>query len=231
MTSLIKYVYLTTYEGEVTINTLILLLSISFNFDSIPSPQLAGDSFCIAIYTCDSANFLCSLSVEPNNYHLEICGASDNIINFNEGTWQGWGKILNARDSIRLCCTDIESKESSMSNKFTIKAKATFSQLRQTTDSDSIYVYPNPLRTEHASTSINYYLNQSAHVSIMIFDKFGNLIWNTETDQTGGFQSISWDGTDNDGDNVFSGVYIVCVKATSQTQTVARYASKIAVVR
>jgi len=228
---LIKYVYFSTYEGEVIINILALLVSISSNFDSIPSPQLVGDSFCVAIYATDSSSFFCSLSVEPADYHLEICGENDNIINFTHGTWQGWVKILSAADSLNLCCSDLESKDFSLSNKFKVTEKVTLSQLRQAATSDSIYIYPNPLRTEHNATNIDYYLSEDAHISIMIFDKFGNLVWNTETDETGGARSAEWDGTDNNDNRVFSGVYIVCIKATNQTQTVAQYAGKIAVIR
>lgn len=228
---MIKYIYLNTYEGDVPINILILLLSINSNFDSIPSPQLVGDSFCVAIYATDSSSFFCSLSVEPADYHLEICGENDNIINFTSGTWQGWVKILSAADSLNLCCSDLESKDCSLSNKFKVTEKVTLSQLRQAATSDSIYIYPNPLRTEHPFTSINYYLSQDAHVSIMIFDKFGNLVWNTETDETAGIPYIAWDGTDNNDNRVLSGVYIVCIKATNQTQIVAQYVGKIAVIR
>jgi hypothetical protein len=231
LTSLIKYVYLTTYEGEVTINTLIFLLSVSFNFDSIPSPQLAGDSFNITIYASDSVNFLCSLSVEPPENRLEICGGEDNIINFEKGKWEGWGKILNAADSICLCCSHLESKEFSLSNKFTIKARTTLNQSRQATTSDPIYIYPNPLTPEYNSTSIEYYLRDNARVSIMIFDKFGNPVWDKETDETAGTAYVDWDGTDNEGNRVFSGVYIVCIKVTNQTRTVAQYTGKIAIIR
>ncbi len=210
---------------------LALLILLSFNFDSIPSPQLAGDSFYITIHTFDSASFLCSLSVEPPDYRLKIYGSGDNRINFNEGKWEGWVKISNAADSICLCCSYLESEELSLSNKFTVKAKTTLSKSRQASASDSIYIYPNPLTAEHNFTSINYYLSQNAHVLIMIFDKFGNLVWDVETDETAGTRSTEWDGTDNDGNRVFSGVYIVCIKATNQTQTVARYTGKIAVIR
>jgi flagellar hook assembly protein FlgD len=66
----------------------------------------------------------------------------------------------------------------------------------------------------------------------MIFDKFGNPVWETEiVDQSAGRAQTPWDGTDNDGNRVFSGVYIVCIKATNQTQTIALYTDKIAVIR
>ncbi|MBN1694372.1 T9SS type A sorting domain-containing protein [candidate division WOR-3 bacterium] len=208
---------------------LALLVSLSFNFDSITSPQFAGDSFRVSISAIDSSSFLCSLSVEPTYCSLAICGKEDNRIKFENGKWDGWINILYPLDSICLCCSHLESEEFSLSNKFTIKSKTILSQLRQT--GDSIYIYPNPLTNEYSSTSINYHLSQNAHVLIMIFDKFGNPVWDTEADETAGMSNIDWDGTDSDGNRVSSGVYIVCIKATNQTQTVGQYTGKIAVIR
>jgi hypothetical protein len=185
----------------------------------------------ISIYTDDSINALCSLWIKPAGDALKICGEENNIVSIIEGKWQGWIKIVNSTDSVSLYCRDLESKDSSYSNKFAIAKEKNLSQLRQVTTSDSINIYPNPLTTEHTSASINYSLSGSAHVSIMIFDKFGNPVWDMETDQSGGAQHIDWDGTDNDGNSVFSGTYIVCIKATNQTQTIAQYSGKIAVIR
>jgi hypothetical protein len=210
---------------------LALLISLSFSFDSIPSPQLAEDCFYLSISASDSSAVSCSLSVEPSFYHLEVYGAKNNRINFIDGKWEGWVRIPDFADSISLCCLNIESGEFSLSNKFTITDNMNLSQLRQVATSDSIYIYPNPLTIEYNSTSINYDLREDANVSIMIFDKFGNLVWNTERDETAGTSHIDWDGTDNNGNRVFSGVYIVFIKATSRTATIAEYAGKIAVIK
>jgi hypothetical protein len=224
---MIKYVYLKTYEGEFPNTMLTLLLLLSFNFDSIPSPQFTGDSFFITINTVDSVNLTCSLSVIPNNSNLEICGEDQNIINMAEGLWKGWIKILNTTDSVTLKCKDLKNKDFSLSNRFEVIKKENLSQLRQSAVNDSINIYPNPFTTEHNSVFINYPLNVSAHVSVMIFDKFGNLVWNAETEEN----PIPWDGTDNNGNNVFSGTYIICINATNQTGSIAQYSGKIAVIR
>ncbi len=210
---------------------LALLISLSFSFDSIPSPQLGERCFYISISASDSSALCCSLSVEPSFYHLEVCEAKNNRINFINGKWEGWVRIPDTADSIRLCCLYSESGEFSLSNKFSITDKENLSQLRQVATSDSIYIYPNPLNIDNDFTSINYLLREDAHVSIMIFDKFGNLVWNTERDETAGTPHIDWDGTDNNGSRVFSGVYIVFIKATNRTATIAKYAGKIAVIK
>jgi hypothetical protein len=211
---------------------LALLISLSFSFDSIPSPQLVDEYFYISISASDSSSRSCSLSVEPSFYDLEICEAENNWITFSDGKWEGWVRIPCMADSIKLCCLDCESKESYLSNKITIKKdEVNISQLRQVATSDSIYIYPNPLSIEQDVTHINYLLREDAHVSVMIFDKFGNLVWNTERDESPGTPSVEWDGTDNNGNRVFSGVYIVFIKATSRTAIIARYAGKIAVIK
>ncbi len=210
---------------------LALLISLSFTFDSIPSPQVVGDSFCVTIYATDTSTCERRLLIIPPEDNLEICGTNDNIINFKDGIWQGWIRILNIADSVNICCSNIDNEDLFLSNQFKVTGKTTLSQLRQAQTNDSIYIYPNPLRTEHTSTSINYYLNTDAHVSILIFDKFGNLVFKSETDELSGPCNFEWNGTDNNGKRVFSGVYIACIKATNQTQTVAQYAGKIAVIR
>jgi hypothetical protein len=227
---ILKYI-INNYEGEFLYKMLALLISLSFNFDSIASPQFAGDSFFVSIYASDSFISSCSLSVEPVYRYMEICGEENNEINFEGGKWDGWVRIPFASDSMHLCCLCIENRGFSLSNKFAVKDRATRGKLRQEAASDSIDIYPNPLTPEYDEVNIEYYLRDNAHVLIMIFDKFGNPIWNTETDESAGLARASWDGTDNDGNRVNSGVYIMCIKATNQTQIVARYKGKIAFVR
>jgi len=227
---ILKYI-INNYEGEFSYKMLALLISLSFNFDSIPSPQFAGDSFFVSIYASDSFVSSCSLSVEPVYCCMEICGEENEKINFKDGKWDGWVRIPFTADSVYLCCSSIESEEFSLSNKFSVKDRIDSGKSRQETTNDSIDIYPNPLTPEYDNVNIDYYLSDNARVLIMIFDKFGNPIWDTETDESAGIARGQWDGTDNDGNRVNSGVYIVCIKATNQAQTVARYKGKIAVVR
>jgi len=210
---------------------LALLISLNFNFDSIPSPQFTGDSFSVYISASDSSEFSCWLSVEPSDCSLEVCGSEDNRISFKEGKWEGSIMIPLVADSVRLCCSCGGNGEFYLSNKFSVKDRIDSGKSRQETTSDSIDIYPNPLTPEYDNVNIEYYLSDNARVLVMIFDKFGNPIWDTETDESAGIARGQWDGTDNDGNRVNSGVYIVCIKATNQAQTVARYKGKIAVVR
>jgi len=227
---ILKYI-INNYEGEFSYKMLALLISLSFNFDSIPSPRFAGDSFFVYISASDSSEVSCFLSVIPLDCGLELCVSEDNLISFKEGNWHGWVRIPIAADSIRLCCSYNENGEFSLSNEFSVKDRIGGDKLRQGTISDSIDIYPNPLTPEYDFVNIEYYLSDNARVLVMIFDKFGNPVWNTETDESAGLVRTRWDGTDNGGRRVLSGVYIVCIKATNQARTVARYTGKIAVIR
>ncbi len=65
---------------------------------------------------------------------------------------------------------------------------------------------PNPLST---STDIGFRVEQSGPVSIEIVDMYGRTIRAFHVDaQAGTHQSVTWDGTDVDGNRVANGVYI-----------------------
>jgi photosystem II stability/assembly factor-like uncharacterized protein len=66
--------------------------------------------------------------------------------------------------------------------------------------------YPNPFNPE---TTIHYDLPVSDDVTLKIYDSSGKLIreWNYQN-QSGGYHSIRWDGTNDDNQKVTSGIYI-----------------------
>lgn len=84
--------------------------SLSFSFDLIPSPQIAGDSFFVRIHAHDPDTFnqIAFLSLRPLPVYLsrgmEIIGEDENIISFNNGLWNGFVRVFFASDSIHLKC-------------------------------------------------------------------------------------------------------------------------------
>ena len=65
--------------------------------------------------------------------------------------------------------------------------------------------YPNPFNPE---TTINYELADNSKVKLDIFDLLGNhVITLINNYQEKGFHSITWDGTNNYGIEVASGIY------------------------
>lgn len=70
--------------------------------------------------------------------------------------------------------------------------------------------YPNPF---NAQTTIRYYLPQSSRVDLCIYNIKGQKV-KTLVDgfQTVGFQSVTWDGTNRNGEQVASGIYFYKIK-------------------
>jgi len=83
----------------------------------------------------------------------------------------------------------------------------------------------NPSKGNEAIIRVE--LDKQAHVRVTIYDNRGReIIKVLDEEKEAGFYPIPWDGTDDDGRRVGSGIYIVCMEAGSYTET-----KKIAVVK
>jgi serine protease AprX len=70
--------------------------------------------------------------------------------------------------------------------------------------------YPNPF---NSNTTIEYDLKQNSHVELIIYDILGRkIIQLANHDETPGKKSVYWNGTDNSGNPVSTGVYIYNLK-------------------
>ncbi|MBA7570543.1 hypothetical protein ES708_12295 [subsurface metagenome] len=77
--------------------------------------------------------------------------------------------------------------------------------------------FPNPFNPE---TTISYYASESSHVTISIFNIVGqNVRTLVETVQPAGSYTITWDGKDNTGSLVTSGIYFCRMEAGNFSQT------------
>ena len=73
--------------------------------------------------------------------------------------------------------------------------------------------YPNPF---NSSTEVRYELPTSGHVSLVIFNITGQTIRALVNEpKLAGYHSILWDGRDQSGNEVASGIYIYCLSARS----------------
>jgi FlgD Ig-like domain len=73
--------------------------------------------------------------------------------------------------------------------------------------------YPNPF---NPSTTISYNLPVTSRVEITIYDVLGREIKNFSfSSQSAGRQNVVWSGTDNNNEEVASGVYLYHFKAVS----------------
>ena len=71
--------------------------------------------------------------------------------------------------------------------------------------------YPNPFNSE---TIIPYQLPKSCKVTLRILNPLGQQV-KTLIDETmeAGYQKVSWNGKNNSGINVASGIYLYCIEA------------------
>jgi flagellar hook assembly protein FlgD len=71
--------------------------------------------------------------------------------------------------------------------------------------------YPNPFNPE---TEIRYQLPENCQVSLVIYNLLGQQIRTlVENQQPAGFHAVRWDGKDDQGQAVASGVYLYLMKA------------------
>ena len=85
--------------------------------------------------------------------------------------------------------------------------------------SDSLFAFPNPFGNipgNDGRTLIFYSLHQASSVRLTIYDPFGNKVWTRRynQDEPGGMfgdNTVYWNGTNNKGQRVASGVYLIQV--------------------
>ena len=67
--------------------------------------------------------------------------------------------------------------------------------------------YPNPF---NASTVIMYQLSEPSHVGLSVYGPSGDFIKTLmDSVQPQGIHRMTWDGTDEDGNRVSSGIYMI----------------------
>jgi hypothetical protein len=77
--------------------------------------------------------------------------------------------------------------------------------------------YPNPF---NPTTQIKYDLPEDASVTINIYDLMGRSIKSlVNSNQSAGYRSIQWKGTNNLGEQVSAGIYLYMIQAGDFRQT------------
>ena len=77
--------------------------------------------------------------------------------------------------------------------------------------------YPNPF---NPTTSVSYQLPDDGKVEVVIYNMMGELIKNlVDEKQNSGRNSIIWNATNNDGNQVSAGLYICTVRTSDHKQS------------
>ena len=129
-------------------------------------------------------------NITPNDSYVKSSSVSfENIILAGEN-----GQELDYQDSFiyELSSSDLIPSSTELSN-----------------------IYPNPF---NPSTTIDYNLNVSSDVSIVIYDMKGSIVRTLVSDyQDAGLHQISWNGRNDSNSQVSSGMYLVRMDANGQT--------------
>ncbi len=101
---------------------------------------------------------------------------------------------------------------------------------------DSLYFYPSPLNSDNKVSNIEYLLpNSVTKVEIRIFDPFGHLVYSKTVYEgeegaiPGTWNRITWDGKNNHGKKVQSGMYILTLSAYRNSQKIKSLKKRIGV--
>ncbi len=100
---------------------------------------------------------------------------------------------------------------------------------------DSFIAYPNPMGIETQNMVFAYSLDQACNVTFAIYDPFGNLVYERKiasggTGARAGLNRLIWDGDNDEGQRVASGVYYVAIKGWTHTATIFDKKMKVGVV-
>lgn len=131
----------------------------------------------------------------------------------------------------------IRASVDSLSSLITVVVNLTTSDMP-----DGVVVnYPNPFGLSSETTQLDYYLSQDADVTLRIFDLLGNLVWSRSfaagTPGGRGRQgnlhpnSVVWDGSNDVGQHIGSGGYVLVAKAVADGKVIMSTQRKIVVLR
>ncbi len=122
----------------------------------------------------------------------------------------------NKKYKLQISATDaVGNLATSITPKFEVTAKFAISNCLNG---------PNPFNPYKVSTNLQYQLSQDANVKILIYTISGQQVFKTEcklgeTGGTAGFNNITWDGKDKNGEVVANGVYIAYLIANNANGT------------
>ena len=112
----------------------------------------------------------------------------------------------------RVAATDWNGNESGHSNEVLVTMVGVNGESDIPTDFTLDQNYPNPF---NPTTTLNYALPQAGKVTITIYNVLGQPVkLLTNTYQDAGYYTISWDGTNRQGQTVGSGMYLYEIRVT-----------------
>lgn len=147
----------------------------------------------------DNGEFFVALMETPNHSAIGVDSSTNGFSYTNMGT--GWTPYEDGEIMIRAIVQVSSSNNSNVSPVLTLSASN----------------YPNPFNPE---TTISFTVPQNGQTSVKVYNLKGQEVRSLlNKEMTAGSSSIVWNGTDNSGDNVASGLYFVRVQNNGKAVT------------
>ncbi len=183
----------------------------------IPDDQYEGEDFSVTVYATDSMWNVFDTTgpaVQINSDFLFSNPAPENLSN---GTAQF---TIQFYETGRVLLWAEENTIRSNNNYLNI-----ISQIDTTVVPDSFIAYPNPMGIVGNRMYFVYYLGGSCNVIFAIYDPFGNMVYEEKITPGsegahGGLNRLSWNGRNNEGERVATGLYYAVIKGWTHTATI-----------
>lgn len=173
------------------------------NIEDVAAPVATRDDVCDC--TTDGADGFNDLSLKFDTQ--DIVAALGSVNDGDEVILTLMGQLLDGTPIDGMDCVIIKSKGRGASKLVAEGVPENYTLAQN---------YPNPFNPE---TEIRFQLPKTSHVMLRIFNTLGQEIRTLADKQyEAGFHSVSWDGKNNNGNVVSSGIYLYQLRADNFTQ-------------
>jgi len=193
----------------------------------IPDDQYEAEDFSVTVYAADSMWNVFDSTGPAVQLHSDFLFSNPSPANLNNGAVQF---TIQFNETGRVLLWAEENTIRSNNNYLNI-----ISQIDTTVVPDSFIAYPNPMGIVGTRMYFAYHLSGSCDVIFAIYDPFGNLVYKDDIapgseGAHGGLNRLSWNGRNNEGERVATGLYFAVIKGWTHTATIFEKRMKVGVV-
>ncbi len=195
----------------------------------LPQDQYEDDTFLVKVYATDS------MWNRTSTNNRTIILYSD--FSFSNPLPES---LVNGETNFIILFTDAGENQNIWAEDFPVVSYRTYLNILALIDTsvvtDSFLVYPNPLGIDNSNNMVfAYYLDAPCNIILEIYDPYGNLVHEEEiASGSGGAQAginrLIWNGRNERGNRVASGIYYAILKGWTHTATVFNRHIKVGVV-
>ena len=192
--------------------------------------KYVNEDFGVLIYATDSMWNKTSATGYSIDIRSDFAFSNPPSENLNNGEAQFTVRFFQAEDNTPLWVEDNVNSIESYRNYLDILA-----YIDTTVVPDSFIAYPNPMGIVGNRMYFAYHLSGSCDVIFAIYDPFGNLVYEEKITPGSegahsGLNRLSWNGRNNEGERVATGLYYTVIKGWTHTATIFEKRIKVGVV-